>query len=130
LDITALLLLFLMVTWQMPHFYSIAIFRLKDYKAAAIPVWPAKKGVKSTKKYIIFYIVCFIVVSLLMSVFGYTSYLFAVVMSAASLYWLRVAVKGLKTTQDSLWSRKLFFLSLIVLLTMAVILPISSLLPK
>ena len=49
LDLGAFLLFIILVIWQMPHFYAIAIFRRDDYVAASIPVLPIKKGLFQTK---------------------------------------------------------------------------------
>ena len=48
-DIGALILFIMLVLWQMPHFFSIAMYHFNDYKAAEIPVLPVKKGALRTK---------------------------------------------------------------------------------
>ncbi len=60
LDLGAYLLFVIVVIWQMPHFYAIAIFRMKDYRAAAIPVLPIVKGMKTTKVHMLLYILVFL----------------------------------------------------------------------
>src|SRR5207237_330396 len=45
-DKAAIILFLILLLWQMPHFYSIAIYRLKDYRSAGLPVLPLKKSVQ------------------------------------------------------------------------------------
>ncbi len=127
-DLAALLLFIIMVVWQMPHFYAIAIFRSADYKAAGIPVWPLKKGVLSTKRYMVFYIVMFIAASSLLTLFGFTGYIYLAVMMLVGLWWLRLGIMGWQTTDDVVWARRLFGFSLIVLLTFCVMISADALL--
>lgn len=128
-DTGALLLFLLLTAWQMPHFYSIAMYRHKDYKAAGIPVLPVVKGMQHTKVQILAYIVIFTAATLLLTPFGYTGWFYFVVMAALGLAWLRLALKGFKAADDVSWARKMFGFSLIVTLTVAVMLPLGALLP-
>lgn len=128
-DMGALLLFLLLTAWQMPHFYSIAMYRHKDYKAAGIPVLPVVKGMYHTKIQILAYIVLFTASTLLLSVFGYTGYVYFAVMALLGLAWLRLAIKGFKAANDEAWARKMFGFSLVVTLTVAVMLPLGALLP-
>jgi heme o synthase len=129
LDMGALLLFVIMVFWQMPHFYGIAIYRLKDYAAAGVPVMPVKKGIHTTKVQIMVYIVGFAIACLLLTLFGYTGVVFAVVMGLVSLYWLYLGAKGWQAKSDVKWARGMFGFSLITLLVMSVLLSIESLVP-
>lgn len=115
LDAGAILLFVLMACWQMPHFYAIAIRRLKDYKAAGIPVLPAVKGIRATKYQIIAYIAAFMVVDILLYALGYTGRLCAVLIGLYGAVWLSSAVRGLSAANDKLWARKMFLYSLIFL---------------
>ena len=49
-----------MVIWQMPHFYAIAIRKHADYKAANIPMLPVAKGMKRTYYQTNFYLIILI----------------------------------------------------------------------
>jgi protoheme IX farnesyltransferase len=129
LDFGALLLFLVMVFWQMAHFYSIAIFRLADYKKAGLPVMPAVKGVKITKLQIIFYVFAYVIASIDLSFLGYTGLSFLIVMSVLGIYWLFRAINGFKARGNIKWSRSMFGFSLVVLLVFSIMLALDSFLP-
>lgn len=125
LDTAALLLFVILVFWQMPHFYAISIFRMKEYKAAKIPVWPIVKGLKSTKRQIFSYMMLFIIASLSLSAYGYAGPAYAATMLAIGLYWLFIAVKNLNIDSTK-WAIKVFTSSLYVLPTFCASILIDS----
>lgn len=129
LDAGALLLFLVLVCWQMPHFYAIAMYRLKDYAAASIPVLPLKKGSHATKVQMLVYILAFIVATSLLTVLGYTGYTHLAVMILLGLAWLRLSLQGFKAASDEQWARKLFGFSLIVLLVFSAIISVDAWLP-
>lgn len=126
LDLGALLLFLLLVAWQMPHFYAIAMRRRSEYKAAGLPVWPVVKGMAATKRQIIGFIMLFIVTSLALTVFGYTGVIFAVVMTILGVMWLLKARRG---ASDEAWAKRMFLFSLVVLLVTMLMVAIGGLLP-
>lgn len=119
-DLGALLLLAIFSLWQMPHFYAIALFRLQDYQAAGIPVWPAVKGVESTKRQILIYITAFTGAAAMLSLTGYAGHAFLAVSLAMGAYWLRLAWAGWNVTDERAWARKLFFYSILIVLAVSV----------
>lgn len=128
-DSGALILFMIMVFWQMPHFYAIAIYRLKDYRSAGLPVMPVKKGVLTTKVQIMIYVVGFGVASIFLSQSGHASRVFAGVMCAVTLYWLYLGFNGWRTKDENKWARGMFGFSLLALLVMSVLLGVDSFLP-
>lgn len=124
-DTAALLLFLLLVFWQMPHFYSIALFRLNDYKATGLPVMPVALGVNITKIYIICYIIAFIITLPFLTFFGYTGYLYLIVLLLISIVWLVKGVKGFNTQSSEMWAKGMFKFSLLVLLTLCVMISIG-----
>ena len=129
IDVAAILLFLSMVFWQMPHFYAIAIFRMKDYAAGHIPVLPLKKGVYRTKVQILCYTLAFIVVALLLSVFGDAGLSYAVVIAIVGFIWLYRGITGFRTENDVAWARQMFFFSLKALMVFSVMVAIGSILP-
>jgi heme o synthase len=121
-DLGAFLLFIILVIWQMPHFYAIAIFRHDDYVAASIPVLPVKRGLVQTKIQMVVYIVVIIIVDALLTVFHYTGYTYLVVMTVFGLIWLGMTIQGFRTTDEKRWARKVFFFSLILITVFSLLL--------
>lgn len=129
LDVGALLLFLILVFWQMPHFYAIAMYRAEEYKKAKLPVLPLVKGMKRTKIEIVVYIVGFAVASLLLSALGYTGYTFAAVALLLGGVWLKKGLDGFARSDDAVWGKQMFLFSLVVLLATSSILALSPWLP-
>ncbi len=125
-DSGALILFLILVCWQMPHFYAIAIFRLNDYKAAHIPVLPAVKGMRATKIQILLYIVAFMGAVSLLTVSELTSRVFMVIMLLLGTIWLAKGVKGFRSQDDIIWARGMFGFSLVVLTTFCLLLSLDA----
>ncbi|MEJ0021846.1 MAG: heme o synthase [Candidatus Doudnabacteria bacterium] len=126
-DLAALLLFLILVAWQMPHFYAIAIRRLDEYRSAGIPVLPVQKGIAVTKINILLYIVAFIIATTLLTLFGFAGYIYLVVMLLFGLIWLTVCIQGFRANNnDSVWARNMFKFSLVVLLVFSVAISINA----
>lgn len=124
-DMGAVILLVIFSLWQMPHSYAIAIFRLKDYTAASIPVLPVKKGILATKKHIVLWIMAFVVAAIMLTLSGYTGIQYLVVAGAIGIYWLGMALAGYKTDNDQAWAKKLFMFSIVTITALSVMMSID-----
>ncbi len=123
------ILFVILVAWQMPHFYAIAMYRAKDYKAAKIPVLPVAHGMQAAKRQTLAYIISFIIASLLLTIFGYTGYIYAAIMAILGVLWFRRGIKLLHTVDNETWGKKMFLFSLLVILITSVMIPLGTVLP-
>ena len=114
-DLAACLLFLILVFWQMPHFFAIALYRFQDYRAASIPVLPIKRGLQTTKIYSQFYIVIFLLAAISLTFFGYTGYGYLVIASLLGLTWFFLAMRNLTEENSVIWARKMFRFSLVVI---------------
>lgn len=118
IDLGAWILFFILMFWQMPHFYAIAIHRIEDYAAAGIPVLSIKEGIYRTKLQIIMYLLALIIFFILLKTFGYTGNIYLAIMMFCTLAWLAYAFYGLKikdVQKNKIWARRMFVVSLLVL---------------
>ncbi len=115
-DLAAVILFAIVVTWQMPHFFAIAIYRMQDYRNASIPLLPVKKGIGRTKLEMFLYVAGFILASSLLTFFHYKSWVFLAIALPLGLSWLILAWQGFKAANDVLWARKMFFFSIIMIM--------------
>lgn len=129
IDIGAALVFAVLFFWQMPEFYSIAIYRQKEYAAAGIPLISVVKGIDITIRHIFFYTVAFATSALLLSFYGYTSTTYMVIMGVGCAYWVALAIRGLRTNQPEAWARQMFRFSLVMLLVFSFLISIDTFLP-
>jgi protoheme IX farnesyltransferase len=117
-DTGAFLLFMIVVLWQMPHFFAIAIYRYDDYKKASIPVLPVARGILPTKIQMVAYIIAFILVACLLTVTGYTGNLYLIVALILGCTWLALCVNGFTVQKqyDKKWARSMFVYSLVVIM--------------
>lgn len=128
IDATGTVLFLVLVVWQMPHFYAIAMNRLTDYRAADIPVLPIEKGARVTKITIVVYIVLFLLAVGALGIVAHTGYVFLLVVGCTGLWWLAKGARGFTAADDKKWAKNAFLFSLITLLIFSVMLSISPLL--
>lgn len=107
---SATLLFFVLVAWQMVHFYAIALFRKEDYLSAGIPVISIVRGEQTTYRHIAYWhylTAIFLGLTTIATPFVYTASIFVV-----AIWWIANNLPTPRTPS----SRKLFGLSLKFLL--------------
>lgn len=78
------ILFLVMLLWQPPHFWALALKYQDQYRDAGVPVLPVVRGEPYTRVLIFLYAVALLPMSLALWAFGYCSNLFA---AAAVLLW-------------------------------------------
>ena len=114
-DLAALLLFIGYALWQMPHSWAIAVYRFDDYKNAGIPILPVARSILRTKIESLIYVVLFTISMNALYVYGYTNWLYLVILNALCIYWFYIGVLGFKAENDQLWAKRFFLFSVILI---------------
>ena len=128
-DIGALLIFLGYALWLMPHSWAIAIYRFDDYKNAGIPILPVARSIQRTKIESLIYVILFIVAMNGLFVFGYTNWIYLVVLNVLSFYWLYLSIIGFKAEDDQLWAKKTFLFSVILITVISICFSFTSTAP-
>ena len=129
LDIAALGLFLVLVTWQMPHFYAIALRRRQDYAAAKVPVLAVRKAARIVKQRILLYVALFGVATTTLFIVTDSSPIYLVVTTALTIVWLYKGVRGFRVVNDTIWAKQMFLFSLWALLGTCVAIALAPVLP-
>ncbi|MFJ7677917.1 heme o synthase [Peribacillus sp. NPDC097198] len=103
-------LFLIMVIWQMPHFYAIAIRKEKDYAAANIPMLPVVKSRKRTYIQTNFYLILLVLSSFLFLPLSLGLTLISLILG---LIWLGLSLFGQRKNELKVWANKMFVFSLV-----------------
>jgi len=79
--------------WTPPHFWALALFRLKDYENASVPMMPNVAGEKSTRNQIFGYSILLAISGVLPAVMGFASLGYGIVATALCAYFVWCAYK-------------------------------------
>ncbi|MFO0920175.1 MAG: heme o synthase [Candidatus Saccharimonadales bacterium] len=128
IDLAAAILFLILVFWQMPHFYSIGIKRLSDYKAAGLPILPVVKGVEYTKRRSVLYLMLLLLTVPMLTVFNYTGLIYLIVMTGVVVYWLYDCLR-FYSLREKRWAARNFGNSLLVLLIFSFLISVDFWIP-
>ena len=70
LGLAAWILFAIVFMWTPPHFWALAIVRMKDYEKAGVPMMPVVHGEERTRRHILVYTIELIAVTLLLPIFN------------------------------------------------------------
>lgn len=105
----AWILFLIMFLWQPPHFLALAMKRVKEYRAAGIPMLPVVAGFAVTKRQIYTYIAALFAVSLLLYSLGPVYLLGS---GLLGLGWLGMGLFAKRFKDNVVWARMMFVYSL------------------
>ena len=89
LDLTAWILFAIIFMWTPPHFWALAIVRMKDYENAGVPMMPVVRGEVETRRQILVYTIELVIVTLLLPILDLAGTVYLVsslVLGGALLY--------------------------------------------
>jgi len=121
IDAQGLLLVLIIFVWTPPHFWALALHRIKDYQNIKIPMFPVVYGEKMTKLHVLLYVFLLILVTILPYLIGMCGYLYLIgvtILNLRFLYWACILYANkkekaaLSTFKYSIW----YLLALFILL--------------
>jgi protoheme IX farnesyltransferase len=108
----ALILFLIIFLWTPPHFWSLALYRVEDYRKSGLPMLPVTHGNHFTRLQILLYTVLLMAACLMPFAIGMSSWLYLAVALMLSFGFISYAVALMRNYSDEL-SRKTFRFSLI-----------------
>ncbi|MFF2753089.1 heme o synthase [Psychrobacillus sp. NPDC058041] len=102
-------LFIIVMIWQMPHFYAIAIRKKDDYAAANIPMLPVVKGERRTYIQSNIYLVLLILTSFLFLPLSLGLTFVSIILGAI---WLWMSIMGYHKKEGKKWANRMFAYSL------------------
>ena len=111
-------LLFLVIlVWTPPHFWSLALFRCKDYARAGIPMLPVVAGARKTRQRILAYAIVLAPTGMALWAFGLAGPLHGVAAALLGLAFIALAVALLRASGPAMTvaARRLFGFSIVYL---------------
>ena len=98
----ALILFLIIFAWTPPHFWSLALYRTRDYEKAGLPMLPVTHGARYTQLMIVLYTAILFAVSLLPYAIRMSGLLYLTIATILGAGFLVRAVRMLRNYSDGL----------------------------
>jgi protoheme IX farnesyltransferase len=120
-----IILFSVMLLWQPPHFWSLALAHMEEYRGVGVPVLPVALGEPYTKILIFLYAIGLLPTTLALWVFGYCSAAFAWL---AFALWCSYLLSCYRNVVSRRRFRRAFFASILYIMAvlLAVIVDVST----
>lgn len=115
IEAPGLVLFFVLLLWQLPHFLAIAIYRNHDYARAGFRTVPVVRGIPTAQAQTVAYATGLIPLSALLTPLGAAGWLYGVLAAGVSVWFLVHCLRGFKTQPAASWARRVFLASLVYL---------------
>lgn len=126
IDMGAWLLFALLFLWQPPHFWSLGIRRVEEYRAAGFPLLPVVKGITRTKFQMVPYVFLLLPAVFLLYYYNYVGLIFLIVSLLSSVVWFIHTLSGLKTQDDEKWAKINFLISVNYLMLIFILMVVNT----
>lgn len=126
LEAGAWALFLILMAWQPPHFWALAVIKTEEYRAVGVPMLPVVRGSKTTRNWMLAYTVVLLGASLLPWWLGLSGLWYLAVATAlgvVTLIWtwqFRVRPVNVRS------ARRLFFWSLLYLFVLLVVMAVDA----
>lgn len=131
--IESVVLFAIIFLWTPPHFWALALWRLKDYDNAGVPMMPNVKGEESTRNQIFAYSIPLAISGILPAIMGFASIYYGMISAGLSLYFAYLAYKVWKegaADNEYAHEKKLFGYSIFYLFAIFAALGIDAIITK
>ena len=108
----------IVLIWQMPHTFAIAMRRYDDYKRAGVAMLPVVYGFQITKRQIVVYITCLLPLPFFLWSLGTV---FIAIATLLNIGWIVIAIRGLFSKNDVKWANTIFIYSVNYLMLLFVV---------
>ena len=118
ISLDSFVLFLIIFFWTPPHFWALALFSIRDYEAAGVPMMPNVAGPASTKRQMVMYASLTAVVSVVPSLIGLSSQEYGIFAGALGSIFIVLAVgvlSKLEPTAEMAAAKRMFFFSLLYL---------------
>jgi heme o synthase len=110
----ALLMWLIIFLWTPPHFWSLALYRVDDYRRAGIPMLPVTHGAQSTRRHVFAYTVALFAATLLPVALGMSGPIYLAAALALGGSYTAMSWRLLRGYSDAL-ARRTFRFSIVYL---------------